>query len=225
MTDVSRDDELEAIRQLVIALEPLDHDAQQRVIQYVFQRLGLSELPAVPEQAISARSVVPEQVSPIREFPERKGESQFVQDVRSFAEQKGPKSIPERVAVVAYYIQELAPESDRKSEIAVSDIDKYFKQANLPLPPTSRRALFDARNAGYVDSTGHGKYALNPVGYNLVAHSLPREGGAAPRSTRRNPKKGRKRAASNTTGTRKAKKKKKSSRKSKPRTKSSALSQ
>ena len=39
--------------------------------------------------------------------------------------------------------------------------------------------LVDTKNAGYLDNgSARGLYRLNPVGYNLVAHSLPAGGGA-----------------------------------------------
>ena len=54
------------------------------------------------------------------------------------------------------------------------DIKRYFKPANFPLP-TGRHdvTLNNAKNAGYLDAIGEGKYRLNPVGDNLVAHKLP----------------------------------------------------
>jgi hypothetical protein len=56
----------------------------------------------------------------------------------------------------------------------VDDMIKYFKQAGFTLPKKPQFLLVNAKNAGYFDSAGTGKYRLNPVGYNLVAHNLPR---------------------------------------------------
>ena len=36
--------------------------------------------------------------------------------------------------------------------------------------------LTNAKNAGYFESVGEGKFKLNAVGYNLVAYSLPKSG-------------------------------------------------
>jgi hypothetical protein len=36
--------------------------------------------------------------------------------------------------------------------------------------------LTNAKNAGYLDSAGHGAYKINTVGENLVAVTLPGEG-------------------------------------------------
>jgi hypothetical protein len=83
-------------------------------------------------------------------------------DVRSFGTEKSPRSPNERVAVVAYYLAELAPETERKAEISAADITKYFKQAGFPLPGAARMTLVNARNAGYLDAgADRGTYRLN----------------------------------------------------------------
>jgi hypothetical protein len=77
-------------------------------------------------------------------------------------------------ALVAYYLSEMAPEGERKDAINASDLERYFKQAGFKLPKAISQALPNAAAAGYFDSTGNGLYRLNPVGYNLVVHGLPR---------------------------------------------------
>lgn len=96
-------------------------------------------------------------------------------DIRSLKEQKQPSNALEMACLVAYYLQELASSDERKSEITSSDLDKYFKQAVYPLPKKMAQVLVDAKASGYLDSTGRGIYKLNPVGYNLAAHGLPRK--------------------------------------------------
>ena len=76
--------------------------------------------------------------------------------------------------VVAYYLGTLASPSESKQEISSNDLEKYFKQAGYRLPKRMGQLLVDARASGYFDSAGHGKYKLNPVGQNLVVHSLPK---------------------------------------------------
>lgn len=96
-------------------------------------------------------------------------------DIRSLKEQKSPASASQMACVVAYYLQELAPENERKETVNAKDLQKYFKQAKFRLPRTIQQLLPDSRAAGYFDSaTGKGEYALNAVGYNLVAHNLPK---------------------------------------------------
>jgi hypothetical protein len=94
------------------------------------------------------------------------------------------------VAVLAYYLAHLAPAHERRDHIVPDDIKKYFPQANFELPTGSPGVtLVNAKNAGYLDGTGAGKYRLNPVGHNLVTHKLPRVEGSGPtRRTRRRKK-------------------------------------
>jgi hypothetical protein len=86
-------------------------------------------------------------------------------------------------ALVAYYLSELTSKDERKDEITSADLEKYFKQAAFRLPRSLRMTLPNAAAAGYFDSAGAGRYRLNPVGYNLVVHGLPRSQEAA-KSTR-----------------------------------------
>jgi hypothetical protein len=54
------------------------------------------------------------------------------------------------------------------------DVETYFKDAQHPLPANSGMTLTNAKNAGYLESAGSGQFKLNPVGHNLVVHTLPR---------------------------------------------------
>jgi hypothetical protein len=95
-------------------------------------------------------------------------------DIKELKEQKGPSSANEMAAVVAFYLTEIATGEERKTEVDLKDMVKYFKQASFPLPKKPQFLLTNAKNAGYFDSAERGKLKLNPVGYNLVAHNLPR---------------------------------------------------
>ncbi len=75
--------------------------------------------------------------------------------------------------VVGFYLQELAPTSERKETVNTQDLEKYFKQAKFKLPGKINQILADAKAAGYFDVISRGEYKLNAVGYNLVAHNLP----------------------------------------------------
>lgn len=115
-------------------------------------------------------------------------------DIRRLTELKQPQGASEMAAVVAYYLAEAAGPSERKEAVENADMVKYFKQAKFRLPGNTAMMLVNAKNAGYFDSAGAGQYRLNPVGYNLVAHSLPRSSAAAstPKSRRRPRRKRRK---------------------------------
>jgi hypothetical protein len=170
MADEKADAEVDAIQTLLKVLEPLASPARENVISYVFRRLGIAAPSASPsdEPRLSpsrdAKQDVPP--APVSAGPQR--------DIRSLGEEKQPKTVNERLAVVAYYLAHLAPQSERRDYITSEDIKRYFVQANFPLPGGPPRIrLFNARKAGYFDQRQHGRYQLNPVGYNLVAHRLP----------------------------------------------------
>lgn len=95
-------------------------------------------------------------------------------DIRMLKSEKTPHSAIEMAAVMAYYLKELAPHNERKQIVTSNDLEKYFKQANFPLPRQPGMTLTNAKNAGYFDQSGEGQFKLNAVGHNLVAHSLPK---------------------------------------------------
>jgi len=98
-------------------------------------------------------------------------------DIRSFFEEKQPSSDIEAAAVAAYFYKYLASPEDRRETIDSTTLENSFRLARRPLPAKSGFTLVNARNAGYLDSTGEtGAYRLNPVGFNLVEHTL-RAGG------------------------------------------------
>lgn len=155
------DTEVAAIQTIVAALTPLDAEARGRVLGYVFQRLGL-------RASVSTTSGT---VSPA---PDTGADRRVTStDIRSLKQEKEPQTAIEMAALVAYYLSEVANPPERKDTVDADDLKKYFKQAQFPLPQKLHMTLVHTKNAGYVDSVGGGGYRLNPVGYNLVAYSLP----------------------------------------------------
>ena len=169
--------ELDAIRGILKALTPLTKDARARVIAYTFKRLGIggSEPSTTTPVSEAARGTSFAQPT----FATR----QQIVDIRTLKEEKQPSSAREMAVLVAYYLAEAAPSNERKNEINADDVRQYFKQAGFRLPSAPEMTLVHTRNAGYLDSgTQRGMYRLNPVGYNLVVHSLP--GGGETTKTR-----------------------------------------
>lgn len=180
MQGTELDAELAAIQAVIDALEPLDAGSRDRVIAYAFDRLGL----ATPRAAQAPTGVTP---SEVREMPAFREQRLAATDVRALRAEKQPRSANEMAAIVGYYLAELAPNGERKSEITTDDIKEYFKQAGHPLPNVPRQTLNNAAAAGYFESLGGGRYRLNPVGHNLVAHNLPRSGQESSGTKRRRP--------------------------------------
>jgi len=170
-----------AIDDLIAALEPLDEECRRIAVKAACERLRV-ELPQSVLKAGHPQSTPPEPAG-ARALTEPRQHAAI--DIRSFASQKRPSTVNDRVALVAYYLSELAPDPERKDTIDKKDLEKYFKQARFPLPKRLGVALVHARHAGYLEPVAKGKYRLNPVGYNLVAHGLPRKHAEQPRKPRR----------------------------------------
>jgi hypothetical protein len=161
------DAELNAINAMVAALSPLKEEQRFRAIEYVLRRFNAVTLQSSPVAPTSAGYAPPSPPS-----PSLTTSTPSVVDIRTLREQKDPRSANEMATLVAYYLSELAPPTDRKTEISTSDVERYFKMAGFKLPADARFTLANARNAGYLDSAGSGQYKLNPVGYNLVVHRM-----------------------------------------------------
>jgi hypothetical protein len=182
VADKVDDPELQAIATLLSVLEPLKPPARDNVIDFVFRRLGI---------VMEAKRHLP-QDSPVamREFVVDRVSEITPRDLRSLAEEKKPKTVIQKVALVAYYLANYAPGPERRDFITAADIKRYFKQAGFPLPtgPDSM-TLVNAKNAGYLDGLQGGQYRLNPVGHNLVVHKLPSSDEKGPLPRRRVKKK------------------------------------
>lgn len=163
-----QDKELKAMGSIIALLQPLTEDQRGRVLEYVLKRLDMV-------------AVRPPVTQP--EIPRAAGVSPPITDIRTLTAEKQPRSSNEMAALVAYYVSELAPEDDRSDTVDLELIRKYFKMAAFPLPSALRNVLPNAAAAGYMENVGRGEYRLNPVGYNLVVHRLPRSGGAGPVSS------------------------------------------
>lgn len=154
----------QAIDEIIEALESLEQESRITAIRATCEHLNICFTEKTRIESVGGEG-------PQLEIPPK---PPGASDVRSFKKEKMPSSAIEMAAVVAFYLSELAPVQDRKGEVKMEDMVKYFKQADFPLPKTPEDILPNAKKGGYFDSAGRGRYKLNPVGYNLVAHNLPR---------------------------------------------------
>jgi len=161
------DSELEAINAIVAALKPLRDEERKRVLEYVLGRFD-----ALPVQ----RTLTSSGSAPLSQLSTGAPSAGALNDIRTLKEQKNPRSASEMAALVAYYISELAPSSERRTGMNKEDVERYFKTAGFKLTAKAGQTLINAKNAGYLDSAGEGQYKLNPVGYNLVVHRLGGDG-------------------------------------------------
>jgi hypothetical protein len=171
----------QAIDQILTALGPLDEAARRTALVAVCMQLeiSISDMRAISTGHGSAASQFGQMAEPISPVSPPSSSTPLQQsvahkvDIRTLKDQKKPSSARQMACLVGFYLQELAPETERKETITTADLEKYFKQAGFRLPGTIGQVLKDAKAAGYFDAAARGEYKLNAVGYNLVAHNLP----------------------------------------------------
>lgn len=170
-----------AIDEILAALNDLDEPTRIVAVKAACEHL---HIPVAPPNA--AATLPGGFIQPPPQLPPTEAPGAPALDIRSLREQKNPTTAFEMACVVAYYLQTIAPEGERKNTMQASDIERYFVQGNYQLPKRSTQLLPDAKIAGYFDSIGRGTYRLNAVGHNLVVHQLPRQGtSTAPRAVGR----------------------------------------
>jgi hypothetical protein len=162
-----------AIDQIVDALQPFEAKDRMAIVNTVCEHLQIEvgratndgEKPQSPDPAkrVTADMNPPPPPRDLNQGP----------DIRSLKEQKNPNSARQMACLVAYYLQESAPQKERKDSISAADLERYFKQAGYKLPKHLEQLLVDSKTAGYFESSKRGEYSLTRVGYNLVAHSMP----------------------------------------------------
>jgi hypothetical protein len=136
MTDKKDDDGVSAITTIIAALKPLDNKTRQNVLDFVLKQLDI-DFPGGLEPPPTTYAVE-------AAFPPERAAPTAPVDIRTLAEQKKPKTVNERVAVVAYYLKNLALGEERRDYITSEDISNYFPQADFELP-VARMALANAK--------------------------------------------------------------------------------
>ncbi|MGJ4994158.1 hypothetical protein ACQR0Z_07100 [Bradyrhizobium sp. HKCCYLS3077] len=161
-SDSAVGNEFDAAKIIVETLSGLGPAQQERALRFASEALGLS-----PSNLHAAT-----QKGGHNEFPDlgaRPSPRQI--DIKQFTAEKSPTSDQQFAAVAAYYYQFEAPANERRETISADLLAEAARLATRRRP--SRFALNNAKNAGYLDSAGHGEFKLNTVGENLVAMTLP----------------------------------------------------
>lgn len=182
------DKEIEAIKVVLHALEPLSGDVRESVLRYVLHRLQIVLTSVKPASTSGVSTMI---VDATRDVTDAGGEQATSSvHIKVLKEQKKPRSANEMATLVAYYLANAVPKANRKDRITAKDIETYFKIAEFPLTKT-QFTLPNAKAAGYLDAVGNGEYKLNAVGHNLVVHSMPRGEDGKTASRRKSAKKAR----------------------------------
>jgi len=178
-------DDLEAVKTLVETLESFNAEDRERVIRWAREKLGMAN---VGPTAIAAQAQSPGSSASQRDDVGARSSK----DIKSFLNEKSPKSDRQLAAAVAYYYAFEVSPKDRKESIGSQDLIDACRLAGRRRPTNAGQTLRNAAHAGYLDKAQEaGRYTLNSVGENLVAMVLP---GGASEAAQVNRKRKRKRA-------------------------------
>jgi len=175
MSKPSKDD-FDAVRMVIDALTGFEPTDQERIIRWAREKLGLRPSPAADSSKV-IRAPAPDLALPGGGAPEVPGETST--DIKTFVQTKAPVTDNQFVAVIAYYFRFQAPEASRKNTINADDVLEACRLTGRQRPNKTAQTLVNAHNQGLLDrGEARGSYAINTVGENLVALTLPAGTGA-----------------------------------------------
>lgn len=166
----------EAAKQISETLQKAAVEEREQILRWVAESLGVK-----PPQANNSQLQRDGEASTSSRDPgngeQNAPRSGRTLDIRSFVQQKEPKSNNQFAAVVAYYYRFEAPDELRSNTIKANDLIEATRKAGRTRMSNPGDTLKKAMQQGYLDQAGRGEYAINTVGENLVAMTLP--GGAS----------------------------------------------
>lgn len=186
-------DDLDAVRTLVLTLEPFDPSDRERIIRWAREKLGLPVAP-LPQGSAAPSTSVAEPARTATQVPR-------VTDIKSFVAEKNPTSNNDFAATVAYYYRFEAPEDQRKETINAADLQEACRLTGRERLAKPAQTLVHAYTAGLLEKAGRGTYSISTVGENLVAVTLPLQ----PSEARSKPRQAKRPAARKAAGKRKGK--------------------
>jgi hypothetical protein len=125
------DQEIEAIKAVLLALDPLPPDVRESVLRYVINRLQIAMENA--EQGAISSSTGASAGGAIGAVMATAGTGHVSgpTHIKELKDKKQPRSANEMAVLVAYYLAEVAPPNDRRDRITAKEIDTYFKIAEF----------------------------------------------------------------------------------------------
>lgn len=166
-------------------LKGLEDDRKHRVLRWVAESLGI-EATSARSQAITAVVTSPLPTTTSIDSPLQKQAT----NIKSFVELKSPKSDVQFAAVVAYYYRFEASADERSDAISAEVLQDAARLASWSRFKKPAMTLNNAKNQGYLDVADRGRFAINSVGENLVAMTLPGQLNNKPKAQKRSaPKK------------------------------------
>lgn len=167
MNEDKKKDDFDAVREVVETLKSFSEEDQRRIIRWAGEKLGISGNVFGTNDLVRQSRMTDEKESGTS------GISQIVKDIKTFVNEKSPKSDKHFAAVVAYYYQFEAPQESRKDSITKDDLVEATRLAVYGRLKRPDQTLVNAMHAGLLNNPSRGHYTLNSVGENLVAMILP----------------------------------------------------
>jgi hypothetical protein len=175
MAEVKVLDDLDAVRTIVETLKPFKQGEQVRILRWVSEKTGLPALAGASQipTILGAEQKLPEILSPPRQkaAPPDGGK----QDIKSFVDEKNPRSDVQFAATVAYYLRFEAPPAEMKEYVTKEDLQEACRKAKRDRLVNPYQTLKNAHTLGLLDNGPEkATFVINTVGENLVAMSLPK---------------------------------------------------
>jgi hypothetical protein len=164
---------LGAAQKIVDELRGMTAENQKLALKFATETLGLQFPNAVPPVA----HPYVQQAQPSQ--PQAATSAGHSADIKSFTSMKAPKSDQQFAALVAYFYQFESKMDERRDTIDAETMKDAARLAGRKQVAQWNMTLNNARNAGFLDAAGNGKFKLSSVGENLVAINLPGNGGSA----------------------------------------------
>jgi len=159
--------EFEVAKSIHDLLEPLNAERRQRILRWVGESLGFApSQPAQAQPVNSGANAAPQNPSvPLTASPKL--------DIKTFVEQKAPRSDQQFAAVVAYYYRFEASDEKQKLTLDTETIQDATRLVGRKRLTNPLATLNNAKNSGYLNSSTAGEFEISTVGENLVAMTLP----------------------------------------------------
>jgi hypothetical protein len=160
-----------------------DKSEQERIVRWVSESLELS---AADPGARNDRAQSGAAEATSHQY--QNGRVTLPADIRSFVDEKKPRTDIEFIVVAAYYYRFIAPAADRQETIGSKELQTAARLAQRPVFKTPTVSLNNAVKRGYLDGAGRGLYRVNTVGENLASITLPADRTAISNVKKRKPK-------------------------------------
>ena len=173
--------EIDSMKKVEEALEPLDEAAKKRVLDWACSRY-LGQQAITPDTPLNTGSIksgggkkkaakkkpktksMPKQIKNLNLNPSGK------QSAKEFSLEKKPSNARQKCVVAVYYLRDIIGEPS----VTTDHVFTYFKTAGWPIPTDLVNTLQQAGSTGWLDTADALNILITPIGENLIEHDLPK---------------------------------------------------